>query len=84
VLLAVAVLTRQRPAWSLLSAGLALGVLLHFVRDMAIPPGVGVSILWPMSDRPWRISENAYGATLALLVVLGCLRPAPTSAAGRT
>lgn len=40
--------------------GLALGVALHFVRDLAEGNGAGVSLLWPFTDRGFHYPHAVY------------------------
>jgi inner membrane protein len=47
VLLALATVL-PRPRWRAAGAGLAVGVLLHFVRDVATGPGL--PLVWPLSS----------------------------------
>ena len=63
VLAGVAVLI---PAVRTPFAGLALGVCLHFVRDVATGPGV--PLLWPLHDSAVRVPYAAYLAVLAVAV----------------
>jgi len=48
------------------AAGLASGLALHLVRDLA--SGQGVRLLWPLSRRDFRV---AYPAYLALIAAMG-------------
>jgi inner membrane protein len=63
VLAGVAVLI---PAVRTPFAGLALGVCLHFVRDVATGPGV--PLLWPLHDSAVRVPYAAYLAVLVVAV----------------
>jgi inner membrane protein len=68
LLLAVALLRPlRRPA-----AGLAVGVLLHFVRDVATGPGV--PLWWPMDDAVLRVPYPLYLAVLGVAAVIATLR----------
>jgi membrane-bound metal-dependent hydrolase YbcI (DUF457 family) len=57
-------------------AGASLGLATHFLRDMATPDGSGVSLLWPATSRPVRMSYAAYTGVLALLFAVGWRRTA--------
>jgi inner membrane protein len=62
VVLALALaLRRQRRVLT----GVALGLLLHFFRDLAEGNGSAVSLLWPLSDRGYSYPHGTY---LALMV----------------
>ena len=60
-------------------AGLALGVLLHFFRDLAEGNGSGVSLLWPLSDHAFNYPHGIYvaivAAAAAAQVCIGLLMP---------
>jgi membrane-bound metal-dependent hydrolase YbcI (DUF457 family) len=71
VLLALAA---ARPSWRGWASGAALGVLSHLWRDMAEPQGVGVSLLWPCSDRNVTTSAHLYLGSIAVLAVIGLSR----------
>ena len=62
-----------------LFAALALGVALHFLRDLAEGNGSGVALLWPLSDHAYSYSHGIYLAVMACVVVvdlgLGLLSP---------
>jgi inner membrane protein len=66
VLLGMATVARLRPA----VVGLAVGVLLHMVRDLATGPGV--PLLWPLSGAsvevryPWYVAVLTIAAAVAL------------------
>ncbi len=57
LLLALALAVRRHRAVFL---GLALGVMLHFFRDLAEGNGSGVSLLWPFSDHAFSYSHTTY------------------------
>lgn len=79
LLIAVAV-RRRRDAF----LGLALGVVLHFFRDLAEGNGGGISLLWPLSDHAYSYPHPTYlalmagvtGADLCLGVLMLRARPA--------
>lgn len=76
VLLALALaLSRHRRMF----AGLALGVLLHFIRDLGEGGGSAVSLLWPLSDHGFAYPHAAYlsliAAAAAAQICAGLLRP---------
>jgi inner membrane protein len=48
--------------------GLALGVALHFFRDLAEGNGSGVALLWPLSDHGFSYPHAAY---LTMMVAVG-------------
>lgn len=73
LLLAAAVLWRRR-RW--VTLGLALGVSLHFFRDLA-ESGTGVSLLWPWSDHAFTLPHGGYLATMAAVVLIDAARCAP-------
>ena len=52
-----------------LALGIAAGLALHLGRDMA-EPGSGVSLLWPVSDHSFSLSQFVYLAVIA--IALGC------------
>jgi inner membrane protein len=62
VLLALALVMRRH---RVLFLGLALGVLLHFVRDLAEGNGSGVSLLWPLSDQAFSYPHATYLVLMA-------------------
>jgi inner membrane protein len=68
---------RSSGIWRVRLAGAALGLVTHLVRDMAEPGASGVSLLWPLTDKPARLPYVAYAAAVALLFVVGWLRAAP-------
>jgi inner membrane protein len=80
VLLAVAAATRRRVRTAAL--GLAVGVTLHLVRDVATGPGI--PLLWPVDPSDVQLP---YGLYLAALVVAAAVavdraRRSPVSASG--
>jgi hypothetical protein len=60
------------------SPRLAAGMLAHFVRDLALDPGV--PLLWPLSKRSFRLPYAAYAAAL---IATAAWRAGPGSAAPR-
>jgi len=64
VLLVLALAVRRH---RVLLLGLALGVLLHFFRDLAEGNGSGVSLIWPLSDHAFSYPHAAY------LLLMGCV-----------
>lgn len=64
--------------------GLALGITLHFFRDLAEGNGSGVSLLWPWTDRAFSYPHSTYLMLMALVVAvelcLAALRPRPQMA----
>jgi membrane-bound metal-dependent hydrolase YbcI (DUF457 family) len=71
VLLALAA---ARPSWRGWASGAALGVLSHLWRDLAEPQGVGVSLLWPFSDRGVTTSAGLYLGSIAVLGAIALVR----------
>ena len=75
VLLAVAALARGRGRTA--AAGLAAGVALHLVRDVATGPGI--PLLWPLDGTDVRLPYAAYLAVVvvaaAVALVRGLRRP---------
>lgn len=61
LLLAPALAFRRRRA---LFLGLALGVMLHFFRDLAEGGGSGVSLLWPLSEHSYGYPHATYVALM--------------------
>jgi inner membrane protein len=70
VALVVAVLWRRRRD---LMLGIALGLIVHIVRDMA-ESDAGVSLLWPWSDHGYAISHAGYLAAIGAVAVAGAVR----------
>ena len=73
VVLAVALLLRDRTLRRL-ALVVAVALCLHFVRDMAEPHGPGVSLLWPLSDRPVTLAYGWWAGLVALLALLAFAR----------
>ena len=71
LLLVAAAVPRRRT----ILAGLAVGVVLHFVRDLATGPGV--PLLWPWQMTGYRVAHGTYLATLAVVTVVATLRWRP-------
>jgi inner membrane protein len=53
-------------------AGLALGVALHLLRDVALGPGV--PLLWPLVQDSVRVPWPVYGGVLAVVTAVACVR----------
>ncbi len=70
LLLTLALAMRRQRAVFL---GLALGVLLHFFRDLAEGNGSGVSLLWPFSDHAFSYPHSTYLAMMACVVAADVL-----------
>lgn len=70
--LALAVLGDLVRRWRLPLLGLALGVLLHFVRDVAT--GYGVPLLFPFSGLGVRVPYWMYAVTLGVAAVCATIR----------
>lgn len=49
--------------------GIALGLVLHFVRDLA-ESDAGVSLLWPWSDHAYTISHTGYLAAMGAVALV--------------
>jgi inner membrane protein len=74
--LAVLALVTRRPR---IFGSLALGVLLHFLRDLATGPGVPLA--WPLVDASVRVPYLLYAAVVAAATVVAVVRrarPAPS------
>ncbi|CCH85886.1 Membrane-bound metal-dependent hydrolase [Modestobacter italicus] len=79
VLLAgAAALTR----WRIPLVGLAVGVLLHQLRDLASGPGV--PLLFPWTEAWVRVSERSYLAVVAVAAVIATVRIARAVSAARS
>ena len=81
VLLAVAAATRRRVRTAAL--GLAVGVTLHLVRDVATGPGI--PLLWPVDPSDVQLPYGIYLAALVVAAAVAARRPrgrAPVSACG--
>jgi len=70
VLLVVAALTRARGRTA--AVGLAAGVALHLVRDVATGPGI--PLLWPLDGTDVRLPYAAYLAVVVLAAAVAVLR----------
>jgi inner membrane protein len=70
VLLAVAALTRARARTAAL--GLAAGVALHLVRDVATGPGI--PLLWPLDGTDVRLPYAAYLAVVVVAATVAVVR----------
>jgi len=75
-LLTVAVVLAAALAWRrqrILVLGVAFGLVAHLWRDMS-EPGNGVSLWWPLSHHPVRLSHAGYLAVMALVVAAAAYR----------
>jgi inner membrane protein len=70
LLLTLALVVRRHRA---VFVGLALGVLLHFFRDLAEGNGSGVPLLWPFSDHAFSYPHATYLALMACVVAADLL-----------
>jgi inner membrane protein len=64
-----AVLPRAARRWPLLAA---VGLCVHFVRDVATGPGL--PLWWPLSDLDVRAPEEWYATALLVVAVVGTAR----------
>jgi len=80
LLLATGLLWRRgrRPLW-----GLALGVTLHFLRDLAEGGDAGVSLLWPFTDHAFRYPHSEYVALMLVVTGVGMVIALRRERAGR-
>ncbi len=65
VLVLAALWRRRRDVW----LGVALGLVIHFWRDLA-EPGSGVALLWPVSDHAFWLPHWSYLAMMAAVALL--------------
>jgi inner membrane protein len=65
VLLTIAFAVRRH---RYLFLGLALGVALHFLRDLAEGNGNGIALLWPFTDHAFSYPHSTYVALMACVV----------------
>jgi inner membrane protein len=56
-----------------LQLGAAVGVGLHFIRDLATGPGV--PLLFPVTDDSFRVPHGVYLAVVGLVTVIAVVRP---------
>jgi inner membrane protein len=70
-LLAIAVLLPRSPRERVV--GVALGVALHLVRDLATGPGV--PLLWPAYDSSAIVPQDVYLIAVAAVAVVAAVRP---------
>ncbi len=54
--------------------GAAVGLGLHFFRDLAEEPGNGVALFWPFTDHPYHYSHPLYFEIMAGIFVLNLIR----------
>ena len=69
VVLVLAALWRSRRD---LCLGVALGLAIHFWRDMS-ESGAGVSLAWPVSDHSFMLSHAGYLAAMAVFATIAAL-----------
>lgn len=69
VLLVTALWRRRRD----LGLGIALGLVVHFWRDLS-EPGSGVALLWPLTDHSFSLAPGSYLAIMGALVVFNAGR----------
>lgn len=75
-LLTVAVVLALALAWRgrrVLLAAIALGLVIHFWRDVS-EPGYGVALLWPWSDHGYTLPHASYLAVMAGVVAVDAAR----------
>ncbi|MGH2866015.1 MAG: metal-dependent hydrolase [Solirubrobacteraceae bacterium] len=53
--------------------GVAIGLALHFWRDLA-EPGTGVALLWPFSNASFSLPHASYLAGMTVIVIAGLAR----------
>jgi inner membrane protein len=70
--LVLGVLAWAIPRWRTVLRGLAVGTLLHFVRDIATGPGL--PIWWPFSTADHLLPYAAYFSLLVVLAVVAAIR----------
>ena len=68
--------------WRIPLVGLAVGVLLHLVRDLASGPGA--PLLFPWTEAWVRVSERSYLAVVAVAAVVATVRLARAVSAARS
>jgi inner membrane protein len=56
--------------------GIAVGLALHFLRDLAENADSGVALLWPVSDHNFAYGQNLYLAIMAAVTVANLARVA--------
>lgn len=70
VVLLVAALAKRRRE---IAIGVALGLVIHFWRDLA-EPGTGVALLWPLSSVSFSLPHASYLVVMAVTIVAGLVR----------
>lgn len=70
VVLTLAAVWRRRGS---LLLGVAIGLGIHFWRDMA-ESNAGVSLLWPFSDHAYALPHSPYLVVMAAFVGIGAIR----------
>jgi hypothetical protein len=63
--------------------GIAIGLALHFWRDLAEPES-GVALLWPFSSRSFTIPHSSYLLVMVAVIAIAAYRSWPRRAAART
>lgn len=75
-LLTICVVLVGAPLWRSrrnLLLGIAAGLAIHFVRDLA-EPGTGVALLWPVSDHSFSIAHAWYVVLMGAVVLIAGMR----------
>lgn len=70
VVLSVAALAKSRRESAI---GVALGLVVHFWRDLA-EPGTGVALLWPLSSASISLPHASYLGVMAVAIAAGLVR----------
>lgn len=62
------------PRHRVFCVGAAVGLCLHFFRDLAEEPGNGVALLWPFSDHADHYGHTLYFEIMAVILGLNLVR----------